>query len=561
MAAAASPQGGESMPRLSFSVRACLLCGCLLWQRSLAAAEPVWEIRGEVTTIGTDEPRQVELKLPDGATVRVPLAAFSDRSRTKILSEAEGAKPAAKRPDEGSSLAAVEAAVAGCRTAEEALRAVELLLAGGGSGVAEAEEAAMRARWEARARRGEVRLGREWVSPDAAAAAAKAADDVLTELATMVRLGNFKSLRDYLEKASRADPASGRADFLLGLANAFGVGQRADVDKALRQFAEVVAREPGNGAALNNLAVCEVAARRFDDALDHFAAAAERLPDPQAVAGNVALVVAGANDRRSKLSSKQTEAFSALYRRLVAGQPGQGPPPSQSAPTFLSPFGQPLAAGLNFADLFAPPPGGVVERRGRGIVVVTGMVLAPASILFPAGSVAVRPLDGTGGELPAKLVAASPELGVALLRCGTLAAPPVRLAASVPAVGGEVIAVQPAAAGRAGSGPAPTPGVVRAAEVLPGLFVHTATGPRGPAGIPLVDAGGRVIGLVAATPEVPVPGPPRAFGTAIERVWPFLREHLPDLEPTAPASSALAWEGVVGEVSGRMVEIVARPAP
>jgi S1-C subfamily serine protease len=181
--------------------------------------------------------------------------------------------------------------------------------------------------------------------------------------------------------------------------------------------------------------------------------------------------------------------------------------------------------------------------------------------LFPAGSVAVRPLDGTGSELPAKLVAASPELGVALLRCGPLAAPPVRLAASVPAVGGEVIAVQPAAAGRVGSGPAPTPGVVLAAEVLPGLFVHTATGPRGPAGTPLVDAGGRVIGLVAATPEVALPGQPRAFGTAIEQVWPFLREHIPDLEPTAPASSALAWEGVVGEVSGRMVEIVARPAP
>jgi tetratricopeptide (TPR) repeat protein len=548
------------MSRLLLSAPVCLFSVCLLGQTLLPAAEPVWEIQGEVTTIGADEPRQVELKLPDGATVWVPLAAFSARSRSKLLSAAEADNPAAEQEAAGSSLASVEAAVAGCRTAEEARRALELWLAGGDSGVAEAEAAAAIDRWQRRAGRGEVRLGREWVSPDVAAAAAKAADDVLTELATMARLGNFKSLRDYLEKASRADPASGRADFLLGLANAFGVGQRADVDRALRQFAEVVAREPGNGAALNNLAVCEVAARRFDDALAHFAAAAERLPDPQAVVGNVALVVAGANDRRSKLSARQTEAFSALYRRLVAGQPGQGPPP-QSAPTFLSPFGQPVAAGLNFADLFAPPPGGVVERRGRGIVVATGIVLAPASILFPAGSVAVRPLDGTGSELPAKLVAASPELGVALLRCGPLAAPPVRLAASVPAVGGEVIAVQPAAAGRVGSGPAPTPGVVLAAEVLPGLFVHTATGPRGPAGTPLVDAGGRVIGLVAATPEVALPGQPRAFGTAIEQVWPFLREHIPDLEPTAPASSALAWEGVVGEVSGRMVEIVARPAP
>jgi len=523
-------------------------------------AEPVWELRGSVAAVGTDEPRLVELTLPDGSTFRVPLAAFSEHSRTKILSEAEGPTSAAKQQDVASSLAVVEAALAGCGTADEALQALKLWLAGGAPGVTAADAAAAINRWERQASRGEVRLGRKWVSPDVAVTAAKAADDLLTELATMARLGNFKSLREYLEKASRADPASGRADFLLGLANAFGVGQRADADKALRHFAEVVAREPGNGAALNNLAVCEVAARRFEDALAHFEEAAERLPNPEAMAGNVALVVASANDRRSKLSARQTEAFSSLYRRLVAGQPGLGPP-SQSSPTFLSPFGQPVAAGSNFADLFSPPSGGVVERRGRGVVVAAGMVLAPASNSFPAGSVAVRPLDGKAGELPAELVASSAELGVALLRCGPLAASPVRLAARVPAVGGEVMAVQPTAAGRVGSGSVPTPGVVVAAEVVPGLFVHTATGPRGPAGTPLVDAGGRVIGLVAATPEVALPGPPRAFGTAIEQIWPFLREHLPDLEPAEPANTAMAWEGVVGEVSGRMVLVVARPAP
>jgi len=555
--------GSKSMPRLLLSVPVCLLSLCLLAQPPAPAAEPAWELRGEVVAVAGEAPRLVELRLPDGSLVRVPLAAFSEKSRSGILSAAAEAKPPAKAVQEalGSPLAVVEEAVARCRTADEAVRALNLWLAVGEAGVSEADAAAALERWKQRAKRGEVRLGREWVSPAVAAAAARAGDDLLTEVATMVRLGNIKSLRDYLEKASRSDPNSGRADFLLGLAHAFGVGQRADMDKALRQFAEVVAREPRNGAALNNLAVCEVAARRFDDALAHFAAAADRLPESPGIAANVALAVAGANDRRSKLSAKQTEAFSALYRRLVSGQPGQGPPPPQSGPTFLSPFGQPVAAQSNFADLFIPPAGSVVERRGIGVVVAPKIVLVPATVPFSGGSLVVRMADGTGGELPAELIATSQDQGVALLRCEQLAAEPVSLAATVPSGGGELMVVQPATRSPAGSRPASKPGSVVALAVLPEVFVHSATGAGDLVGCPLVDAGGRVIGFTAATPEITLPGPPRAFGTPIERIWPFLRDHLPDLEPAESAESTRSWDAVAVDVSAGLVDAVARPAP
>jgi tetratricopeptide (TPR) repeat protein len=560
---AAALHGSESMPRLLLSVPVCLLSVCLLRQTPSPAAESAWELRGEVVAVANDAPRLVELRLPDGSLVRVPLAAFSEKSRSGILSAAAEAKPPAKAVQEalGSPLAVVEEAVARCRTADEAVRALSLWLAGGEAGVSEADAAAALERWKQRAKRGDVRLGREWVSPDVAAAAARAGDDLLTEVATMVRLGNIKSLRDYLEKASRADPNSGRADFLLGLAQAFGVGQRADMDKALRQFAEVVAREPRNGAALNNLAVCEVAARRFDDAVAHFAAAADRLPESPGIAANVALVVAGANDRRSKLSAKQTEAFSALYRRLVPGQPGQGPPPLQSGPTFLSPFGQPVAAQSNFADLFIPPAGNVVERRGIGVVVAPKIVLVPATVPFSGGSLVVRMADGTGGELPAEWIATSQDQGIALLRCEQLVAQPVSLAATVPSGGGELMAVQPATRSPAGSRSASKPGSVVALGVLPEVFVHTAAVADDRVGCPLVDAGGRVIGFTAATPEITLPGSPRAFGTPIERIWPFLRDHLPDLEPAESAESSRSWDAVAVDVSAGLVDVVARPAP
>jgi Flp pilus assembly protein TadD len=555
-------QASESMLRALLSAPVWLVAVCLLGQPLLSAAEQTWEIRAEVRAVGADAARLVELRLPDGSTVRVPIAAFSERSQAGILSVAGGAKPTANKAEGGSTLAAIEEAVARCRTAAEAVQALKLCLAGGDAGVPEAEAAAALGRWEARASRGEVRLGREWVTPDVAAAAAKAGDQLLTEVATMARLGNIKSLKDYLEKASRADPNSGRADFLLGLATAFGVGQRADFDKALRLFAEAVAREPGNGAAWNNLAVCEVVGRRFDDALDHFTKAVEHLDDPQVVASNVALVVAGASGRRSKLTAKQTEAFAALYRRLVPDQTGAGQvPPLQSGPTFLSSFGQPVAAQANFADLLVPPAGTMVERRGVGVVVAPKVVLVSAAVPFPAGSVVIRMADGTGVDFPAELLATSQGLGVALLRCEQLITEPVPLAATVPAVRSQVMAVQPAGPSRAGSDLAANPGAVVALNALPGLFVHTSPFASGLVGAPIVDAGGRIIGLTAAMPEVSLPGPPRAFGTAIERIWPFLQEHLPDLEPAESAESAVAWEAVVDSVSGRVVDVVARPAP
>ena len=121
---------------------------CLLGQSLLPAAEQAWELRGEVKAVGSDASRLVELRLPDGSTVRVPLVAFSERSQAGIMSLAEGAKPTAKEAEAGSSIGAIEEAVARCRTAEEAVRALKLCLAGGEAGLPDADAVAAIGRWE-----------------------------------------------------------------------------------------------------------------------------------------------------------------------------------------------------------------------------------------------------------------------------------------------------------------------------------------------------------------------------------------------------------------------------
>jgi tetratricopeptide (TPR) repeat protein len=524
----------------------------LFTQRLLQAAEPVWELRGKVVAVGAEEPRLVDLRLPDGLTVRVPLGAFSAASQAAILSAVEGKKPIANGEAEGSPLASIEESVSQCKTAEDALRALKLCLAGDAAAVPAADAAAAVKRWEDRTQRGEVRLGKEWVSPAVRAEAQEAGAELLTKLATMASLGNLKLMRDYLEKASRLDPNSGRADFLLGMATVYGIGMRPDSDKAAKFFAEVVAREPGNGEAWNNLAVCEVRAGRFDDALAHFAKAAACLENPQVVIANVGGMVG-----YGRLSTKQAEAFTALYAQLAptpSGQP-QAPVP-QSGPAFLSPFGQPLTGQPNFSDLFGAPVA-PSERTGGGTVVAPSMVLVPADLPFPGGSLMVRSAAEPNVDRPAQLVATSQGLGLALLRCDGLATEPIPLAAAVAAVGSEVMVVPPPGRPRSAAGP----GNVVALAALPGNFVYSTNGANDLVGAPLVDAGGRVVGLVAATPRFPQPGAPRAFGTPIERIWPFVNDHLPDLEPSDSPEAAKAWEKIVGESLRHLVTVISRPGP
>ena len=535
------------------SIRGLWLVALGLFAQPLsAAAEPVWELRGKVMTVGAEEPRLVELRLPDGLTVRVPLGAFSAASQAAIVSAVDGKKPITKGDAAGSPLASIEESVAQCKTADEALRALKLCLAGDAAAVPPADAAAAVERWKARAQRGEVRLGKEWVSPTVAAEAAEAGDEVLKKLATMASLGNLKLMRDYLEKASRADPNSGRADFLLGMATAYGIGMRPDSDKAAKFFAEVVAREPGNGRAWNNLAVCEVKGRRFDDALAHFTNAARCLENPQVVVANVAAMV-GYN----ALSTEQAEAFTALYDQLAPAQPGQRQvPPPQSGLAFLSPFGQPITGQPNFSDLFGAPVA-PVERTGGGTVVAPNMVLVPADLPFDGGSVMVRSAAEPTIDRPAQVVATSQGLGLALLRCDGLTTEPMPLAATVAGVGSEVMLVLPPGRPRG----VDVPGTVMAVDVLSGSFVYSTNGANDVVGAPLVNAGGRVIGLTGATPRFPQPGAPRAFGTPIERVWPFLKDHLPDLKPCDPPEAAKAWEKIVGESLRHLVTVISRPRP
>jgi tetratricopeptide (TPR) repeat protein len=132
----------------------------------------------------------------------------------------------------------------------------------------------------------------------------------------LLKLGNGPLAKQELQVASRLDARSGRADFVMGLAYAFG---GRDFSKAIRHFRETVSREPKNGRGWANLAVCAVLDKQYRDVATQFRSAFEQLPESQPLANNVALVIRETGAGRVKMSAKQLADLNDVYRQALAG--------------------------------------------------------------------------------------------------------------------------------------------------------------------------------------------------------------------------------------------------
>jgi hypothetical protein len=341
----------------------------------------------------------------------------------------------------------------------------------------------------------------------------------------MLRIGNGQVAEDELRKASRADPASGTADFIQGLAAL--MGPRSSVEKAGKFFREVVDREPDHGPALNNLALCEVGNRRLSQAAGLFREAAAHVPDPQLVVGNVASVIRLAADRRNRVAPKQLEEFTQLYRWLI-DERGLTPVDGQAAMlVYLSLTGSPLGAAGVFGPEAVTQPQGVGQptRVGTGFVLAPTFVVVPTAVIANGGAVTIRGDLTTGQELPAQAVASGG--GLTLLRCEGLATPAIPLAAACPSPGAELRVLHP----RLQAGAPPEPRSVKATVVtqpeaggtLPRL-VYSAEGDRHRVGGFLVDTTGRFVGMTTTTPDVPAVGPALHVAAPVEAILPLLQK-------------------------------------
>jgi hypothetical protein len=559
-------------------------CRWFAWLGVLAAVaegsaeERAWEVRAAFVGLKPGDATVAIFQLPDKSRVELPLTALSVGDRDAIRAVVEPAdeppegQPVAKpggaltvRGPLGRSvvlavpelLKGVETDAVWCETAADAARVYRLFLAGEVISAAERTAAEQRlAEWEGLAAERKVRQGDAWVTPEQRAEARSRAEDVLEHGIQLLKLGNAKLAEAEIEKASRLDPETGRAEFVLGLA--YGLGS-AGPARGLDHFVDAVRRDPEDPWAASNLAVCEFAAGRYPGLPARFREVIEAVPQAQVVADNLGIVIGTGPLGRVKVPDRVLGELNGLYRQVVqhlkltaldnvAGR----------RPTLVSPYGaacQPGPASTLPAVLVPPPEWVAGSRTASGVVVAAGHVLTSRRVLPERGEVWIEDPTLPGRRLPATEVASLEGAEVALVRCDALVLPPLAVGDRLPDVGGAVAAASCQGMYLAGEKPEVRRGAVVAAADLGGACVHSSVVPRGLGGGPIVDDTGRLVGLVAATPRTESIGNTRGLGIPIEAIWPLLEEQLADLQPAA-AGAAEAWEAIEPRVAAATVRVI-----
>lgn len=548
--------------------------------------------------------------------------------------ESKPSRPAAAAPadDEGDDenrpltpLEQVEADAQACRTAAEAVQVYKIFLANPKIAAEDRKPAEKRlAEWVEMEEREMRRLGKKWVTQSEYEEIERKTENLIKHSFELMKLGNNDLAKKDLVSASRLNPESGKADFVMGFIYSLIANNDA---KAVAHFNEVLKREPNNAYALNNLAVSEVFLKRYAAATKHFRRALEIMPDLQEVCDNVAVAIGmDGQVRHRQIPDDQAEELNDLYRKAIyelkllpfsaarstanqqaqngpggpGGPGGRGPKPGMgmqgpmgpgSSPPGVEGPGGPGGPGGQgqqggraiFAYKLFGPSGramagsagqqgiqGLLDEpkevtvsiaSGTGFVIAPGYILTNRHVIEGATDVTILNPNDTEKHLVATVIAESESPDLALLRCDDLATDPLPLAETMPRPGSEVMVLGYPGGALLGLELKNTDGKVTSKadpKLDGGCFLFSAIANPGNSGGPILDKSGNVVGVVVAIVRTSMVGSAYSVGIPMERVWPFLEEHLPDVEPFTEKGSAMDWADITERHGPSVVFITAK---
>jgi tetratricopeptide (TPR) repeat protein len=536
------------------------------------AADRAWEFQGDFVSLKPGNPAVAIFQLPDKTRIEVPLAALSEADRAAIRQALESGGPAAAeavtaRGPLGKSVTlvvpaaikAVETDAIWCRDAADAVLVYELYLAGDALSAAERSAAEARlTEWRKLAAEKRVRQGAEWVTPEARSEARRTTDEMLQHALQLLKLGNTKLAEAELEKASRLDPEDGRAEFILGLAYAL----TGSTPNAVEHFADALRRDPEDPWIVSNLAVCEFMSGRYGGLAGRFREILDIMPDAQLVADNLGVAIVTGGAAKPKMPDRIVGDLNDLYRQVVQMLKLKAVENVGGRKlAFVTPYGKACTAGPanSLPAILEPPREWVVGgRAASGVVIAAGRVLTTRRVLEDLGEVWIEDPVIPGRRLPAIEMASLEDPPVTLLKCDDLATAPLPVAAAMPAAGVEVLAAIRVGGPLSGAKAEVMQGKVvsPARPDIGGRFVHSAAVSRGPGGGPIVDASGRLVGLVAHAPRADASGNMRGLGIPVDRIWPLLKEQLADLEATQAPASTSSPDVIASQVPASTVRVV-----
>ena len=527
------------------------------------AEDRTWAVRGEFVRLKAGAEDTVLISLADGTTVELPLRSLGESDRIWLTEHqrrstaADGQKVVVEGPlgrsmrlDVPPVIAEVERNALFCNTATEAALVYDIFLARA-SVPPEAQLAAeaRRGYWLGLSKDNRIRFGEEWISLEEQAQNRREADGLLKHCRELVRLNNPTLALDDLKKLSRLAPEDGRADFYAGLLNAY----RNEWKQGEILFREVIRREPRNGWAFNNLAICEIFKRESLPAVEHFRRAIQLLPIEQIVADNIAIALKLATQRKVSISEKTMRELNELYRRVLSdfGLKQLEPNRPHELLFFLSPYG-PMTGSVSPAPpkfvgiLETPEEITVATDCGAGFVIAPGYILTTFRLVDGVEDIAIIDRKMPSRPMPATVVASAENSNLTLLRCQELDSPSLALAPRLPPPGTPVMACDGAGDNRMALGVRSAIGslAVLPTKALGDSFLHTATFDKCRGGGPVIDKQGMVVGLSLPPTPARVVAQDLARAIPAEELTRFLGELLPEAQARSTLGSEEAWEAV-----------------
>ena len=492
----------------------------------------------------------VRLKKKDGHEITVPLDRLSAEDQVYARAHAGGSSDAGavkapagppKSPEE------IEEQASGCHTAKEAVLVYKFYLALPNlSAEQRATASAKMKTWEQMAAEDKVRLGKDWMTKDEAKKIHDQADAKIEQALEYLRLANGDLARKTLEEASKLDPDSIQADFLMGVV----YSAIANNDKkAEMHFQRCLKREPDNVSVLNNLAVTMVFQKKYAPAAQCWKTAAATAPKFKGLTQNIGSLITMAGLGQFKVPDKTMAELSAIYDDLTIKH-GM-PKPTEFGFVMTPPYGSDWNGTKKKAGESGGKKESVIVSSGSGFVVAPHVIMTNRHVTHGAsGLLVLDPKNPHGEPLAAQLIAESEKPDLALVRCATLNAPPVMLVDKLPTRGTDIMVLGYPLGPTFGTTLKSTRGAVVAMPdaAVDNMFLYDALTNPGNSGGPLCDKAGRVAGVVRALTGN-VGGGAYGAGIPIADAIPFIKQHVPEFKLNSGDGKEVDWPAVDALVS------------
>lgn len=534
--------------------------------RTWTAASGGFTIEAELITLKPGDLAQ--LKTKDGRTIDVPLAQLSaaDQAYARTPAAAPAATTATSGPAASGSGSAkfneVQKQADRCRMPDEALILFKVFHDDTATSAADKQLALARiAEYKQLSAEKKVRLNKQWVSAEEAAAVRKKADELMRQGLELWKLDQEESGRRKFTEAAALEPEEIRAEFVLG----FIYTLQRSAEKALPILQRCLQRDPDNIAVLNNIALLSASRGDWVTMMSYWRKALQQQPD-QRVVHNVGRFLQQATSANLPIPKAPREALAVPYTELVASGKYKAHNPEVGW-LFLLLEESDLDFSLKKDDaatsetkkVVVPEANddGVVVGGGTGFVVHPGYVMTNAHVAVDDAVFEIQTQDGK--RYRGSRVSKATTADLALIQCEELSAPPLVLSNGITPRGTDVMvlgfpefyalgATLKATRGSISSVPDPK---------VEEIYLYDAVTNSGNSGGPVCDASGNVVAVHFASMNT---ASRYGCGVPATVARTFLNQAIPTLSPQqiAPSTEKLEWPAVDAKVSPSTVLVWVR---